>query len=64
MKKNGGFIGTIVLIILGLAALKYFFNFSIFEFLCTTEGKNVLDYVIEILSWIKDAVLALWGYIH
>lgn len=59
-----GFIGTIILIILALAALKYFFDFSIFEFLGSPEGKSVLDYVKEILAWLKDAVLALWSYIH
>ncbi len=64
--SNGedGFIGIILLVILALAGLKYFFDFSIFEFLDSDKGRDVLAYVIIILHWLKDQVLALWGYIH
>ncbi len=63
-EKEKGFIGIIVIVILALAALKYFFDWSIFEFLGSPEGKSVLDYVKQILFWLKDAALALWSYIH
>ncbi len=59
-----GFIEIILIVILALAALKYFFDFSIFEFLGSEEGKGILDYVKEIILWIKETVIALWNYIQ
>jgi hypothetical protein len=59
-----GFIEIILLVILGLAALKYFFDFSIFEFLGSEEGKGVIYYIKEILVWIKEALVSLWNYIQ
>ncbi len=59
-----GFIEIILIVILALAALKYFFDFSIFEFLGSEEGKGILDYVKDILFWIKETVIALWNYIQ
>lgn len=56
MKKNGGFISTIIMIILGLAAAKYFFNWSIFEAASTPEGQGTVGYVRDILN-------AIWRYI-
>lgn len=63
-KKDRGFIELIVVIIIALVALKYFFDWSIFEAAGTPEGQNALVYLKEILVWIKDALLALWAYIH
>lgn len=63
-KKDRGFVGIIVLIIIALVALKYFFDFSIFEFLGSEEGQSALDYTKDILAWLKSVVLAAWAYIH
>lgn len=64
MKNNErGLISEIVLVIFGLVALKYFFDFSIFEFLGTEEGKSLLDYLKEILVFIKNGAIQIWSYI-
>ena len=60
---NRGFIHTVVVIIIGLAALKYFFDWSIFEAAGTAEGQSTLSYVKELLVWIKDKVVSLWNHI-
>lgn len=62
--QNRGFIEIILLVIIALAALKYFFDFSIFEFFGSPEGQGTLYYIKEILAWLKDAVLAIWNYIQ
>ncbi len=59
-----GFIEIILVVILALAALKYFFDFSIFEFLGSEEGKGLVYYIKEILIWIKEALVSLWHYIQ
>lgn len=56
MKKNGGFIGIIVLIIIGLAALKYFLNWSIFDAAASEEGKGTISYIRDVLN-------GIWSYI-
>jgi hypothetical protein len=63
-KRNGGFVGLVVLIIIALVAAKYFWDWSIFEAAGTPEGQGALAYLKDILVWIKDALLALWAYIH
>jgi hypothetical protein len=55
-KTNQGFIGTILLVILGLAALKYFFNWSIFDAAASDEGRSTIGYIRDVLNWI-------WYYI-
>ncbi|MEK7135177.1 MAG: hypothetical protein AAB780_00530, partial [Patescibacteria group bacterium] len=55
-KKDGGFIGLIILIILGLAALKYFLNWDIFDAASTSEGQNTIGYIRNILN-------TVWSYI-
>ena len=60
---NKGFISTIVVIIIALAALKYFFDWSIFEAAGTSEGQGTLAYVKDLLVWMKDAVVTVWHYI-
>jgi hypothetical protein len=65
MKKHeGGFVGIIILIIIALVALKYFFDFSVFAWAATDEGKRSLIYLKDILVWLKGVVLAAWAYIH
>lgn len=63
-KKDRGFVQIIVVAIIALVALKYFFDWSIFEAAGTPEGQGALAYLKEILVWLKDSVLALWAYIH
>ena len=54
--KERGFIGTIFLIIIGLALLKYFFNWSIFDAAASEEGRGTISYVRDILN-------TLWSYL-
>ncbi len=55
-KEEGGFIGLIVLIILGLAALKYFFNWDIFDAASTSQGQNTIGYIRKVINFV-------WSYI-
>ncbi len=54
--RRGGFIGTIVLIILGLAALKYFLNWDVFDAASSEQGKGTIAYI-------RDIVNTVWSYI-
>jgi hypothetical protein len=63
-KDEQGFVQFILLIIIALVAAKYFFNWSIFEAAQTPEGKGALDYLKELVFWLKDSAVALWSYIH
>lgn len=56
MKKDGGFIGLIILIILGLAALKYFLDWDIFDAASTEEGQNTIGYI-------RNVINTVWSYI-
>lgn len=62
--KEQGFIQLVIVIIIALVAAKYFFDWSIFEAAGTAEGQGAMAYLKDILVWIKDQLLALWGYIH
>jgi hypothetical protein len=62
--KSGGFVGIIILIILALVAAKYFFDFSIFNWAASPQGKEALAYLWKVLAWLKTEALALWAYIH
>lgn len=57
MKKNGGFITTLLLIIIGLALLKYFFNWSIFDAAASEEGRGTISYIRDVLN-------TVWRYIE
>ena len=50
--KERGFIGTIFLIIIGFAALKYFFNWSIFDAAASEEGRGTVSYIRQILDFL------------
>jgi len=52
MKRSGGFINTLVIIILALAAAKYFFGWSIFDAAETSEGQGTVVYIRRILDTI------------
>ncbi|MSR87825.1 MAG: hypothetical protein EXS69_01495 [Candidatus Zambryskibacteria bacterium] len=55
--KERGFIGIIVLIILGLASLKYFLNWDIFDVAESDKGKNTVLYIRDIFN-------TLWVYVR
>jgi len=56
MKKQEqkGFIGTIITLVVALALLKYFFDFSIIDFIKSPK-------VIEVLEYIKKAISIIWN---
>lgn len=54
--KERGFISLIVVIILALAALKYFFNWSIIDALSSEEGEGTVSYIGDVLN-------TVWKYI-
>ena len=51
-----GFISWLILIIIALALLKYFFNWSIFEAIESEKGRNTVLYI-------RDALNTSWAYI-
>lgn len=65
MKKDSGFIGLIILIILGLAALKYFLNWDIFDAASTEEGQNTIGYIRNVINtvwaYIGDPLMWIWN---
>ncbi|MGB3921743.1 MAG: hypothetical protein WBL19_00460 [Minisyncoccia bacterium] len=64
MERNRGFIGWLILIIVALALLKYFFNWSIFDAAATEEGKETITYIKNIIdtvwSYLEKPVMWLW----
>lgn len=58
MKFQGerGFIGKLVLIVIALAALKYFFDWSIIDALESERGQAAVDYL-------KNIFLTIWSYL-
>ncbi|MEK7175943.1 MAG: hypothetical protein AAB695_01035 [Patescibacteria group bacterium] len=56
LNNERGFIGMLLLIILGLAALKYFFNWSIFDAAGSEQGRNTVLYI-------RDIFTTLWSYL-
>lgn len=54
--RQRGFVLKIVVIIIALALLYYFFDWSIFEFLESEKGKKTVEYIKEIIS-------VIWSYI-
>ncbi len=56
MKGDKGFIGLIVLIILALAALKYFLNWDIFDAASSDQGQSTIGYIRNIIN-------TIWYYI-
>lgn len=54
--KERGFISWIILIIVGLALLKYFLNWDVFDAASSPEGKSTIDYLRKVID-------ATWGVI-
>ena len=67
MKKDSGFIGTLLLIIVGLALAKYFFNWSIFDAAASEKGQGTILYIRDVLntawSYIKTPAMFVWDKI-
>ena len=67
MKKQEGFIGLLILIIIALALLKYFLNWSIFDAMESERGRETVMYMRNVLdlSWtyIKIPVIFVWQLI-
>jgi hypothetical protein len=65
MRENKGFISLIILIILGLAALKYFLNWDIFDAASSDQGQSTIGYVRTIINtiwaYIGEPVIWIWN---
>ncbi|HEY9582852.1 MAG TPA: hypothetical protein VJK09_00870 [Candidatus Paceibacterota bacterium] len=64
MKKDNGFISWLILIIVALALLKYFFNWSIFDAAASEQGRSTINYIRDVLnttwSYIRTPVIFIW----
>lgn len=67
MKKDQGFVGIIILVIVGLALLKYFINFDVFEAADSPQGQQTIGYTAQILrtiwSYISTPVSYAWSQV-
>lgn len=65
--RKQGFISTLLLIIVGLAALKYFFDWSIFDAAASEQGRGTVAYIRDVLSttwtYIGAPVMFVWNEI-
>lgn len=68
MKKQGGFIGLLILIIIALAFLYYFFDWSIFDVAASEKGIKTINYIKDILnfvwSYVKIPVMFIWQVVR
>ncbi|MDP2641943.1 MAG: hypothetical protein Q8P21_01465 [bacterium] len=59
-----GFIGKLVLIIIALALLYYFFNWSIFDAVESEQGRATVEYIRNVLNtgwaYIRDLAILVW----
>ncbi len=64
MRKDKGFIGWLILIIIALALLKYFLNWSIFDAAASEQGRNTINYIKDVLNFVwsyaRIPVLFIW----
>lgn len=67
MSLKRGFIGTLILIIIALALLKYFFAFDVFDAAKSPQGQSTVGYIKNIIdvvwSYIAKPVLFTWNKI-
>lgn len=61
--SQGGFIGLLLLIIVALAALKYFLNFDIFSAAATPQGQGTISYLGRLWDYVSPAVMFVWNQI-
>ena len=55
-EQERGFVGMLVMILIGLLALKYFLNWDIFDAAATKEGQGTIAYLRQIVN-------TVWSYI-
>ena len=64
MRKDKGFISWLILLIIALALLKYFLNWSIFDAIESERGRETVSYIREVLdvvwSYVRTPVLFIW----
>ena len=67
MKRNRGFVGNLILLVIALALAYYFFDWSIFDAAESEKGRDTIDYIRNVLtalySYIKTPVLFVWNKI-
>jgi hypothetical protein len=66
-KEEKGFIGIIILVVIGLVLLKYFYDWSVFEAAATPQGQETISYTRQVINtiwgYISTPVLFVWGNI-
>lgn len=64
MKKDRGFIGKLLMVIIALALLKYLFNWSIFDAANSEQGKATISYIRDVLNiawtYVRTPTLFIW----
>lgn len=71
MKKSnyrGGFITTIIIILVALVLLKVWFDFNIIDFLKSPKVSEWTTYLREVITFVwqhylKDAFSAIWNFV-
>lgn len=65
MNMKKGFISTLLMILVGLALLKYFFDWSIFDAAASEQGRGTISYIRDILNttwaYIGTPVMYVWN---
>jgi hypothetical protein len=65
--QQKGFISWLILIIIALALLKYFFDWSIFDAASSEQGKSTISYIREVLnviwSYIRIPIMFIWNIV-
>ncbi len=63
-KRDQGFIGLIILVIIALVLLKYFLNWSVFDAAASPQGQSTISYTHNlwdtIWSYISTPVTFIW----
>lgn len=57
MKKDEGLVKMVIVLVIALALLKYFFNWSIFDALESERGRDTVFYIRNVLN-------TLWSYLE
>lgn len=52
--RRKGFIGFLALLIVALALLKYFFDWSIFEAATSEQGRKTVIYIKEVIGYVSS----------
>ena len=53
---NKGFISLIILIIIGLALLKYFMNWDVFNAAASDQGINTIRYTRDVINYVWNII--------